>query len=218
LKGEKPNPEQTRNYGCSVKYPKKATLGAVAPQFELKSFAGETFALRDTLGKVVVLEWFNPECPVVKAAHETGPLQKAAKDVTASGQVVWAAINSAEAVHTSAQKAINESMAKTWGMNHAILMDPKGSTGRNYQAKVTPFMVVLDQRGVIVYQGSPGDMEKPMVQTVVKQLLAGGPMKPSETKAQGCSIKYSKASAGAEEGGRRGKRGRRGERGKRTRE
>jgi peroxiredoxin len=215
LKGKKPNPQKTRNYGCSVKYPKVATLGAVAPQFELKSMSGENFALRNTLGKVVVLEWFNPECPVVKAAHETGPLQKAAADTTASGQVIWAAINSADGVHTSAQKTVNETAASLWGMKHAILKDPTGATGRNYQAKVTPFMVVLDQRGVIVYQGSPGDMEKPMVQTFVKQLLTGQPVRPLQTKAEGCSIKYSKKAAAGE---RSGKRGKRGERGRRTRE
>jgi peroxiredoxin len=209
LKGEKPSPQQTRNYGCSVKYPTSATLGAVAPQFELKNLAGEEFALRKTLGKVVVLEWFNPECPVVKAAHETGPLQNAAAQMTATNQVVWAAINSGEAVHSSAQKAVNESMAEKWGMKHAILMDPTGATGRSYHAKVTPFMVVLDQRGVIVYQGSPGDMEAPAVQTIVKQLLAGQPVTPTETKASGCSIKYSKLDPAAEKGGKRGKRGRR---------
>ena len=36
------------------------------PEFTLKSFGGKEISLSDYKGKIVVLEWFNDECPYVR--------------------------------------------------------------------------------------------------------------------------------------------------------
>ncbi len=190
MQGQKPAVQRTGNFGCSVKYPKQATLGAVAPNFELKSLDGQSFKLDDLVGKTVVLEWFNPHCPVVVDAHKNGALRTAAADLTRSGQVVWLAINSAHAEHASAARMANQQMAKEWNMTNPILMDPKGRVGKVYQASVTPQMFVIDPQGVLVYQGNPGDAKNPTVQNTVTRMLRGEVVKPFETKAEGCSVKY----------------------------
>src|SRR5690606_38606749 len=42
-----------------------ARIGEPAPSFTLTDLDGKTVRLEDFKGKVVVLEWFNPDCPVV---------------------------------------------------------------------------------------------------------------------------------------------------------
>ena len=55
-----------------VKRTWKTELGKLAPEFELTDTSGAKWKLSDKRGKIVVLEWFNPECPVVKKAHGVG--------------------------------------------------------------------------------------------------------------------------------------------------
>src|SRR5688572_3576997 len=51
-----------------------AKLGAMAPDFELPDLDGKLVKLSSFRGKTVVLEWFNPGCPFVKASHTKGSL------------------------------------------------------------------------------------------------------------------------------------------------
>lgn len=41
-----------------------AKIGEAAPAFTLKTTDGKDWSLADAKGKVVVLEWVNPDCPV----------------------------------------------------------------------------------------------------------------------------------------------------------
>src|SRR5690242_1139939 len=47
-------------------------IGAPAPDFKLKDTTGKEWSLADLTksGKIVVLQWFNPECPYVKKHYE----------------------------------------------------------------------------------------------------------------------------------------------------
>ena len=46
-----------------------------APDFTLPDLDGNQVTLSSLRGKIVVLEWFNPECPFVRYAHSDGPLR-----------------------------------------------------------------------------------------------------------------------------------------------
>src|SRR5688572_696231 len=52
----------------------KAEIGKPAPDFTLVDLDGKTHKLSEHAGKIVVLEWFNPQCPFVNYAHGDGPL------------------------------------------------------------------------------------------------------------------------------------------------
>jgi hypothetical protein len=74
--------------------------------------------------------------------------------------------------------------------------------GRAYDARHTPHMYVVDDKGVLVYRGaidnSPdGEGESPTggalvnyVESALTDLAAGRPVKTAETEAYGCSVKY----------------------------
>jgi peroxiredoxin len=178
------------------------TLGTPAPDFTLQDLDGKTVKLSDYRGKVVVLEWFNPECPFVKASHSKGSLVGAAKRQAQSG-VVWLAINSGAKGKQGTGVDKNREAAKSFGMTNPILLDESGAVGKSYGATNTPHMFVVDPKGTLVYAGaidnSPdGAGESPdggklvnYVDEAIRELGAGKAITKSQTKAYGCSVKYS---------------------------
>ncbi|MEZ4845483.1 MAG: redoxin domain-containing protein [Bdellovibrionota bacterium] len=48
----------------------------VAPDFTLTGQDGKTYSLKDFTGKIVVLEWFNNDCPYVEKHYGTDNMQK----------------------------------------------------------------------------------------------------------------------------------------------
>jgi peroxiredoxin len=178
-----------------------ATIGAPAPDFDLPDLDGKRVRLSDLRGKTVVLEWFNPECPFVKASHTKGSLVDTAKRQTATG-VVWLAINSNAPGKQGAGVEKNRAGKETFGLSHPILLDENGQVGQRYGAKRTPHMYVIDPKGVLVYRGaidnSPdGEGESPKdgklvnyVDAALSDLTAKRPVGTTETEAYGCSVKY----------------------------
>lgn len=180
-----------------------AEVGKPAPDFELKDLDGKAVKLSSLKGKVVVLEWWNPGCPFVKAAHTKGSLKTAAKDATAKG-AVWLAINSAGEGKQGFGVEANREGAKTFGVSNPILLDTNGDVGHLYGATNTPHLFVIDEAGVLVYRGavdnSPdGEGESPTggklvsyVDATLADLAAKRPVAVTTTRAYGCSVKYAK--------------------------
>src|ERR1700759_1923135 len=73
-----------------------AAIGQPAPDFTLTDSNGASHSLADYKGKIVVLEWNNPECPFVKKHYSSGNIPKQQMEATTNG-VVWLVINSAAA-------------------------------------------------------------------------------------------------------------------------
>lgn len=185
----------------------KAVVGEAAPDFALTDLDGKTVKLSDFKGKIVVLEWFNPECPFVKAAHTKGSLKDDAQRETARG-VVWLAINSGGAGKQGFGVEKNVDGKKRFALSHPILLDPNGEVGHKYGATNTPNMAVIDSKGTLVYRGaidnSPdGEGESPeptgsalvnYVDAAIDAVLAGKPVAVKETRAYGCGVKYANPS------------------------
>jgi Redoxin len=180
-----------------------AKVGEEAPDFELKDLDGKSVRLSSFRGKVIVLEWFNPGCPFVKNAHNKGPLVSTAAKSLGKG-VVWLAVNSSAAGREGAGASANAEARIKWSLNHPILLDESGATGKMYGATNTPHIMIVDKSFKLAYRGaadnSPdGEGESPTggtlvnyVDTTVDALLAGKPAPLPETKAYGCSVKYAK--------------------------
>ncbi len=179
----------------------RAEVGKPAPDFALKDVDGKEVRLSSFKGKTVVIEWFNPGCPFVKAAHSKGSLKDASQRHTKNG-VVWLAVNSSAPGKQGAGAETNREAAKTWSMQHPILLDEPGNVGKMYGATNTPHMMVVDDKGTLVYRGaidnSPdGEGESPTggklvsyVDSALADLGAGKPVATKETKAYGCGVKY----------------------------
>lgn len=181
--------------------PQGPTIGQRAPEFTLRDLEGTSISLKEHRGKLVVLEWFNPECPFVRAAHTEGSLVDTAKKLTERG-VVYLAINSGASKKQGHGKEVNLAGKERFGLTHPILLDEEGTVGRAYGATNTPHIYVIDREGRLAYAGavdnSPdGEGKSPKdgklvnyLMQAVEEIEAGKPVSVPVTKAYGCSVKY----------------------------
>ena len=175
-----------------------AKVGEKAPDFTLTDVNGKTFTLADATkeGKIVVLQWFNPECPAVVMHHQRNPTFKNMAAEFEGKDVVMVAINSGAPGKQGAGKEANAEAAKRFGMSYPVLLDESGEIGKKYGAKVTPHMFVIDKNGTLAYAGAIDNSkgsnlgDTNYVLTAVNELLAGQTVTTTETKAYGCGIKY----------------------------
>ncbi len=178
-----------------------AEPGAAAPDFTLKDLDGKRVHLADLKGKVVVLEWFNPECPFVRNAHTKGSLVGLADRLQKNG-VVWLAVNSGAAGKQGNGVERNRAGVAAYQLKHPVLLDESGAVGKLYGATNTPHLFVIGKDGALAYQGaidnSPdgeggslqGGKLVNYVEQAVGDLAAGRAVKVSRTKAYGCTVKY----------------------------
>ena len=170
-------------------------VGDDAPDFTLPDTAGNEVSLSDFEGKIVVLEWLNPDCPFVQRHYKAGTMKELATKYGGEG-VVWLTINSTHYMNAEANakfKASND-------LPYAILVDQSGDVGRLYDAKTTPHMYIIDGDGELVYMGAidddpRGNKGEPAVNYVavaLDEMLAGKAVTTAETKPYGCSVKYKK--------------------------
>jgi peroxiredoxin len=172
-----------------------------APDFTLRDLDGATVRLADLRGKVVVLEWFNPECPFVQRSHTEGSLVGLSKRQAAKG-VVWYAINSGAPGKQGSGAETNRKGQQALHVDNPILLDETGVVGKAYGATNTPHMFVIDAAGNLVYGGaidnSPdGEGKSPeggtlvnYVEQALEDVAAKRPVRTPKTKAYGCSVKY----------------------------
>lgn len=179
----------------------EAVVGKPAPDFKLMDTNGKGHALSELKGKVVVLEWNNPDCPFVKKHYSAGNMQELQKAYTGKG-VVWFMINSSAPGKQGnyPPEKLNEIAQANEAHPTALLMDPDGSVGRKYGAKTTPHMFVIDQVGTLVYNGAiddkpstnSGDIAgaKNYVKEALDETLSGEPISTPSSPPYGCSVKY----------------------------
>jgi peroxiredoxin len=173
------------------------TIGQDAPAIELKDTEGKTVKLADFKGKIVVLEWFNPECPYILKHHTKNTTMVDTYNKFKDKGVVWLAINSGAAGKEGAGQAASEKAKKDWKLPFPVLIDESGKVGKSYGAKNTPAMFVIDANGKLAYMGAIDNDDSPSklgstnyVAQAVSQLLAKETVSTQVTKPYGCGVKY----------------------------
>ncbi|MDG1838256.1 MAG: redoxin domain-containing protein [Phycisphaerales bacterium] len=197
LPAPKPSPAPTP--------PPSATIGLPAPQLTLIDIDDQTHQLSDYAGRIVVLEWFNAECPYSgrrspHSIHSSGKASSLRKNLHAvDPQVMYLIIDSTARNHKKAAViAGNQSARKSWKIEAPILIDFDGKVGRSYKAQTTPHMFVIDTAGILRYQGAfdddrknkSGETATNYVLEAVKKLKVGELPAPSNMRPWGCGVKY----------------------------
>ena len=170
-------------------------VGKPAPAFTLKDSAGKDVSLSDFKGKVVVLEWMNPGCPVCRGKMEDGSVAKMMADSKAiTPDVAFLFINSTAATANKPAES-GEYLAKN-KITAPALIDGDGMVGHMYGAKTTPHCYVIDSKGVLAYAGAidddAGKNSKNYVVNAIQALKDGKDVSPATTKPYGCGVKYGK--------------------------
>ena len=175
-------------------------VGKPAPAFTGTDSRGKTISLGDFRGKTVVLEWTNHDCPYVRKHYSADNMQKLLRDAAQDGIVWLQVISSAPGLegHVAGDQA--EALnAERRAAPSGIVLDPKGTIGRQYAARHTPTMVVIDAKGMLAYYGAIDDDSnwhpdsirgaKNHVRAALADLKAGRAVNVARTRAYGCSVK-----------------------------
>ena len=174
-----------------------------SPNFKLSNSYGEEISLNSFKGKKVILEWTNHDCPFVAKHYKTGNMQ-ASQSFALEEDVIWLSIISS-APGTQGYVSPEEANILTSTRNASpshVLFDPSGSVGKMFDAKTTPHMYIIDEDGLMQYQGAIDDAggrgfmfkdllkAKNYVLEGLKELKAGKAVSSPITKPYGCSVKY----------------------------
>ncbi len=179
------------------------TTDLSAPSFELLDSYGENVSLSDFKGNTVVLEWTNHDCPFVAKHYKTGNMQSTQQLANEQGVVWLTIISSAPGTQgfVLPAKANQLTSSRSAKPNH-VLFDPEGGVGKMYGAKTTPHMYVIDDKGVLRYQGAIDDaggigfMNKNLleannyVKNALTEIQGGQAVSTRVSKPYGCSVKY----------------------------
>ena len=178
-------------------------VNQTAPNFILTDSWGKEINLSSFKDRVVILEWTNHECPFVKKHYSTRNMQ-GTQEVANEERVVWfSIISSAPGTqgHVSGKEA-NVLTVKRGASPSNVLLDPEGDVGRMYGAKTTPHMYIIDQTGILKYQGAiddaggrgfaSKDLAKAtnFIKKALEEMKTDVPISSNTTKPYGCSIKY----------------------------
>ncbi|MGE0408354.1 MAG: redoxin family protein [Amphiplicatus sp.] len=176
-------------------------VDAAAPAFEGRATTGETISLADFAGEKVILEWTNHECPFVKKHYETGNMQSTQRAARESGAKWITIISSAPGKQGYLQPAAADALtSERDAAPDYVVIDAAGEIGRAYAAKTTPQMAVIDEAGILRYEGAIDDKPSADHATVegatnyvlaaLARLQAGEDVAVKQTRPYGCSVKY----------------------------
>jgi peroxiredoxin len=179
----------------------QARVGAAAPAFTLPDSNGRTVSLADFKGKTVVLEWSNHECPYVGKHYRGNNMQALQKKWTAKN-IVWLTVLSSapgkEGYVTGAEA--NKLTVERGAAPSAVLLDPRGTVGHAYGARVTPHMYIVSGDGLLLYAGGIDDKQsarledlktaRNFVDDALTEVSQGKPVSVTTSRAYGCSVKY----------------------------
>lgn len=176
-------------------------IGAAAPDFSVADATGKMQKLSDYKGKLVVLEWYNKDCPYVRKHYDVKNMQQIQQEAVQKGAVWLTVVSSAKGKqgHQTNQEALAN--FKKEGMNStALLLDESGQMGKAYAAKTTPHMYLIDEKGVLRYNGAIDSNDSADSKTIatsenyvvaaLNSLQKGEKIAMETTKPYGCSVKY----------------------------
>ncbi len=168
-------------------------IGDPAPDFKnIIGIDDKTHSLADYKdAKVIVVVFTCNHCPVAVAYEDR--LVKFQSDYKDKGvQLIAINVNNLPADRLDKMKE----RAAAKGFNFPYLYDSSQKVGRDFGAKVTPHIFVLDGQRKVAYMGAfdnsqnESKVEKHYLRDAVDALLAGKTPPEPVTKQFGCGIKY----------------------------
>lgn len=172
-----------------------------APAFTAQDAHGKPISLSDHSGKIVVLEWTNHDCPFVKKHYDSGNIPRLQKDAAAKGVVWLQVISSAPGqqghVDGATARQVNAYRDATPA---GVVLDPQGAIGKQYGARTTPHIFIVDAQGRLAYKGGIDSIPssriediaraEPHVKNALQALTSGQKVAQASTQPYGCSVKY----------------------------
>ncbi|GAB4494457.1 MAG: hypothetical protein Fur0016_19120 [Anaerolineales bacterium] len=161
-------------------------LNSPAPDFFLPDLSGKVHRLSDYRGKIVVVNFWSAECPW--SEQSDSEIQKASEAWQGRVFILRVASNA----HETDEMLRDASHAR--GLD-IILKDSAAQVADLYEAQTTPHCFVVDENGLLRYQGAFDDCtfrkrtaSRFYVGEAVNALLSGHLPEVQDTPPYGCAI------------------------------
>lgn len=162
------------------------STGAPAPGFTLKDLSGANHSLVDALGRILIINFWSAECPWSERVDRDFQPYIAAW----AERVLYYPI----ATNANEPEDLLREVSASRGLP-LVLLDPQQVVADLYGAITTPHFFVVDEKGILRYQGAFDDVtfrqRKPTRQYLipaVQALLSGQNPDPTEVPSYGCTI------------------------------
>jgi peroxiredoxin len=160
--------------------------GQAAPDFTLPDLDGRSHSLNSYQGKVVILNFWSAECPYARRASQE--MNKFLKAWGNSVILLDVASNATEPPQMLQQAAKAQRLS-------LVLLDADHAVADLYGAATTPHVYVIDQVGILRYQGAFDDITfrqptatQNYLRSAVEAVLKGLEPDPAQTPPYGCAI------------------------------
>ena len=138
--------------------------GFLAPDFELKTTAGETVKLSNLRGQAVLVNLWATWCPPCRA--EMKSIEKVYNEYKDQGLVVLAVNMTYQDDLTKVTPFVTEQ-----GLTFSILLDETGDVGHAYQLRSLPSSFFIGRDGIIHEVVIGGPMAEALLRTRVEEIL-----------------------------------------------
>lgn len=138
--------------------------GFLAPDFELKTPAGETIKLSDLRGQAVLINLWATWCPPCRAEMQT--IETIYQEYKDRGFTVLAVNMTYQDTPLDIMPFINEN-----GLTFPILLDETGEMANAYQLKSLPSSFFINREGIINDVVIGGPMAEALLRTRIEEIL-----------------------------------------------
>jgi peroxiredoxin len=164
----------------------KISIGEPAPGFTISDLAGNAHSLSEVCGRIAIVYFWSAEC---------GWCEQADPQLLGLTQTWGDSVSLIPIASNANEDRAQLARAAQWRGLSLVLIDAEHQVADLYGALTTPHLFVIDQDGILRYQGAFDDRTfkqrtptKNYLQMAVETLLAGRYPDPAQTMSYGCSI------------------------------
>jgi len=140
--------------------------GRPAPDFALQATDGQSYALSDLRGQVVVVNFWATWCPPCRAEM---PALQEVYDAWRDGGLIILAVDQDDWSDDTAERV--RSFGEEFDLTFPLLLDTTYEVGRRYRITAMPTTLFIDRRGVIRDVIFGGPMSRALIEGKIQPLL-----------------------------------------------